>query len=109
MRNQGVSRLKVSGSSVKEFSEMFPDAKSWLTMFKRTDTVVSAMKELKYSGPAELLTMHLCMIGNKDLDYSMVWLQSNAAAIQRCQVSNEAALGFAPLPAWCLQTVEHQD
>jgi hypothetical protein len=109
MRNHGVLRLKVSGSSVKEFTEMFPDAKSWLTMFKPTDSVASAMKELKYSGPPELLTMHLCMIGNKDLDYSIAWLKSHVSAIRRCQVSSEAALGFGPLPAWCVQTVEQQD
>jgi hypothetical protein len=108
MRNGGVKRLNVSGHSVKEFSEMFPDAKSWLTMFTPTDSVASAMKELKYSGPPELLTMHLCMIGNKDLDYSIEWLKSHTSAIQRCQVINETALGFGPLPVWCVQTVEHQ-
>jgi hypothetical protein len=89
--------------------EMFPDAKSWLAMFQPTVSVASAMKELNYSGPPELLTMHLCMIGNKELDYSIVWLKSHSSAIQRCQVSSEAALGFAPLPAWCVQTVEHQE
>jgi hypothetical protein len=108
MRNQGVLRLKVSGTSVQEFMEMFPDAKSWLTMFKPTDSVASAMKELKYSGPPELLTMHLCMIGNQELDYCMTWLKAHTSAIQQCQVSSEEALGFGPLPAWCVQTVERK-
>ena len=109
MRHHKVSHLQVSGSNVQEFMKVFPDAKSWLTMFKPTASVASAMQELGYSGPPELLTMHLCLIGNKEMDYSIAWLESTASAIIRCQVSNEAALGFGPLPAWCLQTVEHQD
>ena len=102
MRAHGALLLQVSGATIQEFMETFPDAKSWLTMFKPADPVASAMAEIGYSGPPELLTTYLCMLGTKQMDYS------NASAIEQCQVSNEAALGFGPLLVWCLQIVEQQ-
>ena len=97
----GTAKVKVEGVSVEEFRGAFPDAKAWLSMFKATALIKHAMAEVKYSGPPELFTMMLCMVGSKDMNFDAAWLEKHVSDIAAVRQAEEANSGLTPTPGHC--------
>ena len=51
--------------NTKTFAKAFPDSKQWISMLLRkgyNGNLKDFMAHLEYDGPAEYLTMHLCLL-----------------------------------------------
>ena len=91
--------------SVEEFSKAFPDARSWLALFPKGGSIREAMDLCKYSGSPALFTMHLCMIGSKDMNYDLKWLQRHAGDIAQKRKRLASDIHMSPTPASCCLAV----
>ena len=65
-----------------------------------------AMAACKYNGPPQLFTMFLCLVGSKNMNYDIAWLEKHAACIKKTHASMEAEAGMSPIPAAvCLEVL----
>ena len=94
----------VKGVSVEEFSRAFPDARNWLALFPK-GSIRAAMSECKYSAAPALFTMHLCMIGSKDMNYDLTWLRKHAADVAQKRKLLASEIHMSPTPASCCLAV----
>ena len=65
----GATRLKLDGTSWNLFAGTFPDQKKMLQKVVQADpglTCKMAMQRCNYTGPPELMTMHLCFLSTID-------------------------------------------
>ena len=95
-------------ATVEEFASTFPDSKQWLSLFPHKQTIKAAMAEVKYAGEPALFTMHLCMLGSKDMDFDIVWLQKHVEDIVAIRQSVEQGSGMSPTPGFCCLQVLRQ-
>ena len=70
MRALNIHRLAMGKGSVsmKDFARGFPDQRAYCRRFgvdgRRWSDVDAVFKRLGFTGPPELLTMHLCVLGS---------------------------------------------
>ena len=104
----GPEDLPVEGVSVKEFSKAFPDAKSWLELFPK-GSISAAMSECRYSASPALFTMHLCLIGSKDMNYDLAWLRRHATDIVEKRKRLASEIHMSPTPSSCCLAVLNEN
>ena len=100
----GPEDLQVKGVSVKEFSEVFPDAKNWLALFPQ-GSISAAMSKCGYSASPALFTMHLCLLGSKDMNYDLAWLRRHAKDIAEKRERLASEIHMSPIPSSCCLAV----
>ena len=62
--------------------------------------VKTVMKQLKYTGPPLLFTMHLCLVASKNMNFDILWLDRHIKDIAKHQKAVEAAVGMGPTPTF---------
>ena len=90
--------LGVEKITTEQLAEICPDAKGWLHLWPRMP-VKEAMKQAKYTGPALLFTMNLCLVGSKSMNFDIKWLERHANDIDKRHKDVEAEIGMGPTPA----------
>lgn len=104
----GGGQLDVRNTTVAQFAEAFPDAKQWLTLFPSDMQIKEAMALCKYAGPPALFTMHLCLVGSKDMNFDLRWLETMKPRIAAKQKSILTDVKIAPTPGYCCLSVLHE-
>ena len=108
-RQGGAGQLDVRNTSVAQFAEAFPDAKQWLALLFPSDMQIKeAMALCTYAGPPALFTMHLCLMGSKDMNFDLRWLETMAPRIAAKQQSILEDVKIAPTPSYCCLSVLHE-
>ena len=102
----GVQHLEVGSTTVEEFCSAFPDAKRWMSIFPKKQSITKAMAEVCYSGRPEIITMFLCVIGNKDMNFDLAWLQAQLPDIIAVRQAVEKERNMIPTPAFCCLSVQ---
>ena len=105
MRTWGLSSCEVSEDvSIKDFSAMFPDSKSWVGKFVKEMGGVSTVKEffrlLDYPHPPELFSMFCCIFGEaRAVAVGVEYLTEHSQALRTLRTTMTESNGVMPVPA----------
>ena len=81
----------------------FPDSSGWLMelcQYKGLRTLKDVCDHLRFHHPPELLTMYLCIFGEKSiLEADLSMLKTNSALLKRARVEGFRASGVVAVPA----------
>jgi hypothetical protein len=72
MRSHGIKRLSCGDMTCSKFGKLNPDVSGWVTRIARAFNVTALsdmVKQLGYTAPLELLSMHLCFAASPALDH----------------------------------------
>jgi len=95
--------------NTRTFAKAFPDSKKWISMLVRNGcngNLKDFMAHLEYDGPAELLTMHLCILLTRDMWKPAAWYAANAKELQRVMRTKSGCSGLHTLPINCVLDVD---
>ena len=103
LRSRGIPALKMDDTSVRDILRCFPDSSGWLMELwqkKGLQTLKDVCDHLNYNHPPELLTMYMCIFGEKSiLKEDLSTLKKNSALLKRARVEGFRASGVVAVPA----------
>ena len=104
LRSRGISALKLDDTPVRDIIRCFPDSSGWLMELcvqnKGLRTVKDVCIHLRFNHPPELLTMYLCIFGEKSiLEADLGTLKKYSALMKRARVEGFRASGVVAVPA----------
>ena len=107
MRAQNITALRVTSSNrVADLKAGFPDQCNWVGRLAKPNAwIASFLKEIAYTGPVEMLTCDMCVLGGKaSLAWSVDEIVRSAGKIEKMrkamnQSANEQAHPIAVLSA----------
>ena len=103
LRSRGIPALKLDDTPVRDIIRCFPDSSGWLMelcQYKGLRTVKDVCDHLRFNHPPELLTMYLCIFGEKSiLEADLSTLKTNSALLKRARVEGFRASGVVAVPA----------
>ena len=105
MRAAGISKLEFNPSmSVEAFAPLFPDQGRWIETLARhagnVDSITGVLRLIHYQGPIELLSMWLCLCGDRSVTSQPAErLAANEGHLRVARRAYVAAHGLEPHPA----------
>ena len=103
LRSRGIPALKMDDTSVQDILRCFPDSSGWLMELwqkKGLQTLKDVCDHLNYNHPPELLTMYMCIFGEKSiLQEDLSTLKKKSALLKRTRVKGFRASGVVAVPA----------
>ena len=103
LRSRGIPALKMDDTSVRDILRCFPDSSGWLMELwqkKGLQTLKDVCDHLNYNHPPELLTMYMCIFGEKSiLQEDLSTLKKKSALLKRTRVKGFRASGVVAVPA----------
>lgn len=92
-------------TTVVEFRLACPDQGEWLAEFGSEFQSMQELQEaLGYTGCPSLLSMHLCLFGDRVVQqYSSAWMKENVSLLRELRVKYQRQHGVNPHPAVLLQ------
>ena len=109
MRQHNVQALSVPADyKMSDFCNLFPDQNEWLLKLaniRQGVTFKQICHVLGYTGPAELFSMYLCLIGDEDcFRVTAPWISQNQEIVERAALEYLQLHGQNAHPALLLQS-----